>query len=452
MLAGLALWIRRRPALAGLALGISALFHLNYTVVAIGGWCGLVALSMSDARSPRWRPSPKTLMLGTLLLLAGATPNLIHAIPAALQQRRAGMSLQEFILLYVRIRHPHHYEPAAWSALEWLAFCWPIPLAVLVFRSWLNSGNRGDDEGVAYARREMIRIYGGFSLTLLIAMIGAGIWYFSIALIQLSLYRFSVYVHLFGCIAAAYVLCDRLGLRQQRLAAILAAFGGAVALATAAVVIAAFHMSDTNDSWAWFHRVVAGGLIGLAALSLVPAAIAALRAAVPRVWQQRLCLAGIIAMLLLLGLRRGHWRGTNYVPDCSGDQIAVCNWVRENTPVDAIFLISPGDQIFRLHAQRAIVVNFKAPPQLASELPQWRDRLQDVLDMPNLAPLTRFGGDVQWHLDEVYDAAPDDARFAAARKYAATYILLSHRLPPKYDAELIYHRENGSYFLYHVPS
>jgi hypothetical protein len=353
----------------------------------------------------------------------------------------------------VRIRHPHHYDPSRWSRQEWLTFAWPIPFAVYALWAWSRQPKASGD--VAYARREITRVYIGFMIALLIAFVGAGIWYFSATLVQLSLYRFGVYPHLIGCIAAACLVSD--GLRRPvaprlRIAR-LALFGAAVSIVIAAMLSSAFLESDQTKVLAGFRRYFWPAEVGLACLAFVPCLYAILRTKVPMIWRQRALATACMCILAVLAYRRGSWRGMVYVGDHSNDQKDTCDWVKDpqHTPLDAIFLVSPGDQIFRLHAQRAIVVNFKAPPQLSSELPQWRDRLQDVLGMPTLSPLADFRGDMMNHLDDLYDTVPTQTLLAAAAKYGAEYILLGHRLPTEFDSQLIYSRETGPYFLYHVP-
>jgi hypothetical protein len=451
MLIGIALWLRRRPALAGMALGVSGMFHLNYAVGAIGGWFALVAMSQLASRSAP-RPSLRGLILGTVLLLAGVAPNVVHAIPAVLHQRQAGLSLAEFVELYVRIRHPHHYDPSRWHRLEWLAFTWQIPFAIAAFWLWWRRRGR-DGADVDYARRETMRVYAGFCVALLIAFVGAGIWYVSTTLIQLSLYRFGVFVHLLGCVAAAYLISDAarsLTLRQRF--AVLVAFGGIFTVITAGILLDAYHNYDPSNALATFHRFVTPGLIAFACMSFAPALLLWIQSCTAQ-WQRRVYVLGCVAMLALLGARRGTWRGLVYASDGTADQLALCDWIRDSrhTPVDAIFLVSPSDQIFRLHAQRAIVVNFKSPPQLSSELPQWRDRLRDTVNLADLSGLAGFRGDIDWKLNQLYENVPDDTRYATARKYGASYVLVAHRMPQRFDNDLIYHRENSYFFLYHVP-
>jgi hypothetical protein len=50
-------------------------------------------------------------------------------------------------------------------------------------------------------------------------------------------------------------------------------------------------------------------------------------------------------------------------------------WVQQSSPEDAVFLVPPDLENFRLHARRAIVVDWKSTPIVPEELLEWRDRI-----------------------------------------------------------------------------
>jgi len=55
-----------------------------------------------------------------------------------------------------------------------------------------------------------------------------------------------------------------------------------------------------------------------------------------------------------------------------------CRWVRENTPLDALFLVPRHAQSFKWYAHRSDLVTWKDMPQNATALVAWRDRYQNV--------------------------------------------------------------------------
>ena len=111
----------------------------------------------------------------------------------------------------------------------------------------------------------------------------------------------------------------------------------------------------------------------------------------------------------------------------------MCRWVRRSTPADAVFLVPPNEQLFRFHAQRAIVVNFKGVPQLSSELGEWRRRMEAVLGLPlsELPPRFDRAHDA---IARRYDELPAGHLRRAAGQYDARYVLANRPLDGLGDA------------------
>ncbi|MEZ6093068.1 MAG: DUF6798 domain-containing protein [Pirellulaceae bacterium] len=59
--------------------------------------------------------------------------------------------------------------------------------------------------------------------------------------------------------------------------------------------------------------------------------------------------------------------------------IAVCDWVRENTPEDSLFICPADQQTFKWFAQRAEVVCWKDMPQDAKSVAVWWRRVQAII-------------------------------------------------------------------------
>jgi hypothetical protein len=74
------------------------------------------------------------------------------------------------------------------------------------------------------------------------------------------------------------------------------------------------------------------------------------------------------------------------------------------------------------------VVNYKGVPQLARELPQWRDRLESVLNMEDLRTLPRPMPETLAAIRQRYDELPADKLIDAARQWKARYIVATHYL------------------------
>jgi hypothetical protein len=128
--------------------------------------------------------------------------------------------------------------------------------------------------------------------------------------------------------------------------------------------------------------------------------------------------------------------------------LEVCEWTRRHTPTDAVFLVPPDEQSFRLHAERAIVVNFKNVPQLSGELGEWRDRLQRVLDIPDIRRLpTPFPRTLD-AIRSRYASLPPSHLGSIARRYGARYVLTLGSSDAPTLGRRVFSDSGSRYFLY----
>ncbi len=612
MLWGLYCWIARKPACSGLWLGVAGLFHLNHAIVAIGLWIGLVGWEWLGARykqaagsgqqavaneqaagsgrqaeispiaSTAYRSSDTPLLLpaarcplpalltGSLLVLGISLTNILIAASAVLSQPRP-LPFDQFVKLYVELRHSHHYDPTSWPLALWICFLLPIPPAiyagwrrlrsihagpptsnplprVLSSSSLPNSlptleigpddnlsddGNRppspaysrervgeradrrpgktltptlsrrtgrggksppqqeqlrleenrvttrlareGGGEGTGagqqsplpnpppghrerecsedFAWQQSARIFALFSFITIVALIGAGFWFVSEPLVKLSFYRFSIYLKLFSCIATAWLLYNA-GIWDRRFIRLALLALPVILGATIIGLILGWRQGspavDFLAGFVWRHR----GVAGLAVILFAVLAVYELIYARPwqRRWHDLLHAGGIVAMALVLFFAWGRWLNIQTLPADQAVYLRMCQWVKDNTPEDALFLVPPEEQSFRLHAQRAIIVNFKGVPQLNAELVVWRDRLQDVLDLDDLTVLQ--GKNLYDTLDNIsirYRQSLPDHLIAVADKYDAEYLLTES--PIKNPRATLLHTDNNdqlTYYLYHL--
>lgn len=471
MLWGIYFWISRKPGLAGLWLGVSGLFHLNHALVAIGLWAALNLWRMWDTwRASRQRGAAalgqvlqstnmRGFAIGTLLVLGISIGNIIIAAMAVWSQTRT-LPMVEFVDLYVRLRHPHHYDPSTWPAIIWITFLLPIPLAVW---AWIAcraqpTADRSDPTAATtdpYAWQQAGRVFALIAALLVVALLGAGIFYLSETLVKLSLWRFSIYVKLLSCIGAAWLLYNAgLWNRQAiRWALIALPVGLAIAVTLLFVVSrSGFAFIDWLAALVWRHRGTAGLTIILCAVL----AVYELIYAKPwRRWQHDvLHSAGIVSMAVVLYLAWGRWLGVNVIPDDDDAYLQVCRWVQRHTPVDAVFIVPPQEQSFRLHAERAIVINFKGVPQLNGEIPEWRDRLEAVLAVPDLTGFIRPTFDEALDaIEHRYGELSGEHLAQVAHQYGADYVLADRPLADLDAARRVYpvgSSVDTGYFLYRV--
>jgi hypothetical protein len=337
------------------------MFHLNHAIVAPWLWGMMLLVEFMSGNRFHWKWAAGTVAVLALALVSVAP--VIRQIPARSYQ----LPLADFLDLYVRLRHAHHYDPRAWSILFWLGFLWPIPLAFLAFRKII------DEQG-----SRVIAVFHFFLCLQIVALALAGFWYVNETLIQLSIYRFSIFVKLLSCIAAASLL-----------------------------------------------------------IQFAPT------------WTRKIAL-----QILLLGLmtgaivQRGRGILLDMMPQDQMDYVALCNWVRDpaNTPRDAVFIVPPQEQVFRLYAQRAIVVNLKGVPQLSSELKIWRMRLRDVLGDDPMKFAARFDKMLPLIHDR-YESLPAPHFTTVAQRYNAPYLILEHEIT---DPSWRLIHTSGSFRLYHL--
>ena len=149
-------------------------------------------------------------------------------------------------------------------------------------------------------------------------------------------------------------------------------------------------------------------------------------------------------------IARGPFFGAFRMPGDDVEHLQLCEWARGNTQIDAIFLVPPGESSFRLSARRAIVVNFKAVPQLSGELPAWRERLGQVL----MLDIRRLPTPFERTLREIrrrYEGREPEHYENVARRYGAGYVLVGHRLPDEWEPRRIAAMNDAAtddYFLY----
>jgi hypothetical protein len=348
---GLERIVRGKWASAFPILGLAAAFH-----VLVGGWAVVAALfawSVAGPDKPRFKTLLPSLALGFAFSLWGLVPVLLlnRGVPSEV--------IRQAELIYVFERLPHH----------------------LVF----NQFNHG------YMARHAVAI-------LAFGLLAAWLWRTGA---NARLRRLTGFVSGAVLLAVAGVVIDQATLYYDELAARLLRFYW-------------FRLSDVF--------VPAG--IAL----LVPLALERLSLLCPsyaRVATGGVVLATVLPLLSWNYERQQHpfpgavlqsWQplgDANTWEDLQvwyADWLAMCDWIRDETPSDAIFLTPQAQQTFKWDAQRAEVLSIKDIPQDARGVVQWRQRRSEIYSPPvNLYGL----------------AALSDAEIVRlANKYGASYVIL----------------------------
>jgi hypothetical protein len=82
--------------------------------------------------------------------------------------------------------------------------------------------------------------------------------------------------------------------------------------------------------------------------------------------------------------------------------VELCNWIKANTPRDAVFLTPPANEGFTVLTDRSDVVEFKINPDGALQMDEWFERLKDLTGnklppergLDNRGPLNKAYGEL----------------------------------------------------------
>jgi hypothetical protein len=280
--------------------------------------------------------------------------------------------------------------------------------------------------------RRTIRILIIFCAVVLISLLTAGVWYISETVIQMSLSRFSIYPKLLTCVMASIFLCDHIP-------------RSIISWIVAAMAVAVWLLRNSGVSpLLRINSYCIGFILTLFALATI------FEVYDSRSRRRPLIIAGLAieAIALLATAWRHQAIGFQAITPLvdSPAYLQVCEFAHQHTPVDAVFLVPPDEESFRLVGRRAIVINFKGVPQFDGELAEWRDRLCHVLHLPTLQNLPhRFDAALR-AIGQRYAVLPDSILVQTARSFGARYIVVPHPLHSAVAGRLIF--ENRQFYLY----
>jgi hypothetical protein len=396
---------RNRWRAALLLAGAAGAFH-----VLVGGWTA-VAMGLAWLWPAKDRPRLATLVPAAFGGLALALPGLVPAI--ALNWGVEKDVAREAARLYVFERLPHHlvyhlFPPAYITRFQFLVAFW-------AWLCWLL----GDDVRL---RRVQLVVAG----TVIIAVIGVIIDQATVLNANLE-QRTAVEYQLRAAPLLRYYwfrMSDSLvpiGVALAIVAGLVkihATRPGLCAWLTAAAILAA--AVNLADVCYWRSRQ----RLPLAVMQPHPTPDSW-----PRSW-----------------LQSSHHdeRGDMKAADWFRDWQAVCKWVAEQTPADAMFLTPREQQTFKWYAGRAELVNWKDVPQDARGLIEWKKRLDEIYPRDEA------------HRRHDLAAFSDEELVTLARKYGARYIVVDRtRTTRRIGLVRLYpwtREENPSFDVYRVPN
>jgi hypothetical protein len=133
-------------------------------------------------------------------------------------------------------------------------------------------------------------------------------------------------------------------------------------------------------------------------------------------------------------------RAANRFPKRYEDWLAVCEWVKTNSPEDSLWLTPRYQQTFKWYAGRAEVVNWKDVPQDNASIIEWYRRIQ------HCKPPRDDEGNIRgWTTEELIQLA---------KKYRFQWVLIDRSFqehPPLLECKYPILEDNRSFGVFYVP-
>ena len=466
VLAAVWLLLRRNPVLAALFLGLGSVIHAHLilfgTVILLAAflaeyppvervlgrmfaWRGFAAgrggkLKQGGELQLRW-----VTWVGAGLIWVG-----LGALTVVPQFMAPGIPDDQFLAIYL-FRNPHHILPSWFPLGTWLKFFLFLPLMGYAWWVWaqgLSSQAGAPPQKTRYPAR-FILIFSVFVLLLLIGgyvfveLFPLKIW----ALAQV--YRLSVLLRWFGLILFAIWIDSRWAAAQENrpfwgptlaLIALLSPLSFAVFLGFDPVRKTLARTLPGLEEWRWVGALKLLG-VGLG-IVLDLEIVGVFFYLVLMVWgilllesfgRRRLRLAWAGVGLFLIGMSLwGYalfpdspaWRAAFSRPIISLSQrqtpeIQIAQAIQVSLPRDALLLTPPNGEVFRLYAERAVVIDFKSMPVPENRMPEWYARLERVY-----GPFTQLGFEALPEMESNYRALTDDDLRDLQGEYGFDYAVL----------------------------
>jgi len=133
------------------------------------------------------------------------------------------------------------------------------------------------------------------------------------------------------------------------------------------------------------------------------------------------------------------WSRMRPLPPRYEDWLAVCQWIKENTPEDSLWLTPRYQQTFKWYAGRAEVVNWKDVPQDNASVIEWYRRIE------RCKPPRNHNGTLRgWTTDELIELA---------REYRFQWVLIDRtyqEAPPLMECKYPILMDNRSFAVFYI--
>lgn len=443
-LIGMVLLIKLRPFWALGPLILSALAHpLIGMEIALIAYCATgLAILLRPPEAGILRGLAPAVASGFLFAVA---MYLVWILPMS-GTNTVRMSDTEFFQTLAQFRSPHHYLGLSFPQLSWmqaLAFvgCSGIVLAFRQFRHGLS--------------REVLAL--SLAALIVLALCAASLWFVDMMQSRLwvtaQVFRMLMVVKWVGLLAFGWLVADWIG--RDRLAGVIMA--GCLALATAdAQPYAIIFVLITAGALVLGPRWISGpvwAVIRWAGLGVLILLSLAAQYRYGLTQQSLRALLALTALALIVAPRPGKPAGTILATllvavtltataltrdrgllgldalrtqlvwaDLKGDNFEISRVASELSPPDAIWLVPPDFESFRIISGRAIVVDHTSIPFDDAAMREWRTRMEAIHGQID------GGGFIALRaMKQVYRNGID--WIAVARRYGADYAVLHAETP-----------------------
>ncbi len=383
--------------------------------------------------------------------LAGLVLLIMTVVWVSIEGSQERLTTSKFFEIIAEFRHPHHYLPSQFTRVEYLYavfFLFAFGVAWGWWRKQKESPSR--------------LVYGVLAISILVLLACAAGFVFVEVIpirwfITAQTFRLLLLVKWLGFIVIAGRIATLLESPEK--SEVTNAYI-AVAGTPSALTMAISHgMQAANKRWGngsgllrellhpglsallvtlGLALVISEGVLGYATFSLAMFLILVVSSLMMGLWGERNTVLRYIPALATFGfvLLVFVVPSITELPESSpvlryrpelrnmalyeGDLVAVGDYVRNETPKDAVFLTPPDLGEFRLVTNRAIVVDFKAFPFQDQAMREWRTRLFDLYGGEPRAK----GRFAPAEMLEVYRTIDDATISELAKKYGFEYALL----------------------------
>lgn len=425
-----AAYARGAPLALGAYLGLAGFMHANYAVL---GPLALFPLAWLDRRE---RGGVWPLLRAASLYLLIAAPTLRVVLGSFLIRDAA----PEAVAVTLFTRSPHHYDLGAMRPDE---FYYAFSLGLLALPRMLGQA------GTLRTRGTYLRLTAALLSLILLGALGSGLHV--LALSRLFTWRMSIPLFALWWLGAGAAL--RAYCRQRRLAQLVWA-------AALCVVLTSFAQTDPLEHSPW-NALPRAAALGGCMLALASGLVLWRWRGQRRLGWALRALGALVSLggaaLALSVTHSTYWQGAAFKPARGlhflDGHIAIeardrplYRAIRQRTPHAARFLIPPGQSQFRMHARRAVYVDWKCAPMRGDEALEWQRRMLATMGLPSFPAR---GYSLPRAADRAYFARPLPELAALARRENLTHLLTFRRrgeAPPGLELVL----ESGRYAVYAV--